>query len=158
MKKETLISTVLNEEKNIEYFINSIINQTKKPKEFIIVDGGSEDKTFDILKKIAKKNKWIKLYQIRGLNISEGRNYAIKKAKGEIIITCDAGGKFKKDWLEKMLQGFNGEVGFQFFKIRLHNAGFVVDCKYNLIHTHFCKALNNMFNYWLLMYRYERFW
>jgi glycosyltransferase involved in cell wall biosynthesis len=141
--KETLISTVLNEEKNIEYFINSIINQTKKPKEFIIVDGGSEDKTFDILKKIAKKNKWIKLYQIRGLNISEGRNYAIKKAKGEIIITCDAGGKFKKDWLEKMLRGFNGEVGFGVNKPLIKNDFHKALAKV-ILHKNVCGSSRNM--------------
>ena len=110
--KISLISTVLNEDKNIDFFIKSIINQIKKPDEFIIVDGGSTDKTYQILKKFSKKYKWIKVFQKKGFNISQGRNYAIKKAKNGVIATCDAGGKYRKDWLEKLTVGFNGEVSF----------------------------------------------
>lgn len=110
--KISLISTVLNEDKNIDFFIKSIIKQKKRPEEFIIVDGGSTDKTYQILKEFSKKNKWIKIFQKKGFNISQGRNYAIKKAKNDVIVTCDAGGKYRKDWLEKLTKGFNGQVSF----------------------------------------------
>ncbi len=110
--KISLINTVLNEDKNIDFFIKSIIKQKKRPEEFIIIDGGSTDKTYQILKKFSKKYKWIKTYQIKGLNISQGRNYAIKKAKNDVIATCDAGGKYRRDWLEKLTKGFNGQVSF----------------------------------------------
>ena len=143
MKETSLISTVLNEESNIEYFMNSIINQTIKPKEFIMVDGGSKDKTFDIIKKLSKKNKWIKPFQVKGLNISQGRNYAIKKAKGEIIVTCDAGGKFKGDWFEKMLSGFNGEVGFGVDKPLVKNKFHKALAKV-ILHKNVCGSSRNM--------------
>jgi glycosyltransferase involved in cell wall biosynthesis len=113
--KISLISTVLNEEKVIKYFINSIVKQTKKPDEFIIVDGGSKDKTYKILKEISKNHYWIKVYQKIGANISEGRNYAIKKSKNGIIVVCDSGTIYKKDWLEKLIKEFkekNADVGF----------------------------------------------
>ncbi len=110
--KVSLICTVKNEEDNIRQFMNSIIHQTRKPDEFIIVDGGSTDNTYNILKEYAKKYKWIKVYQVKGANISEGRNYAIKRSKYDIIAVCDAGTKYKKDWLEKLVAGFNGQVSF----------------------------------------------
>jgi glycosyltransferase involved in cell wall biosynthesis len=110
--KISIISTVLNEEKNIEKFMTSIINQTKRPNEFIIVDGGSKDKTYEILKKFSRKDGWIKAYQKKNANISQGRNYAILKTKNDIIAVCDAGGEYKKDWLEKLSKGFNGQVSF----------------------------------------------
>ncbi len=110
--KISLISTVLNEDKNLDFFIKSIIKQKKRPEEFIIVDGGSTDKTFEILKTYSKKHKWIKIFQKKGFNISQGRNYAIKKAKNDVIATCDAGGKYREDWLEKLAEGFNGQVSF----------------------------------------------
>ena len=53
--KSSFITTVFNEENNIEAFIDSVLNQTKSPDEIIIVDGGSTDKTLEILKSIAKK-------------------------------------------------------------------------------------------------------
>lgn len=102
MKKEkvSLICTVKNEESGIKEFMESIIKQTLLPDEFIIVDGGSTDKTFEILKKLAKKYKWIKVYQVKGANIAQGRNYAIEKSKGEIIAVCDAGCVIDKNWLK----------------------------------------------------------
>ncbi len=110
--KVSLISTVFNEEKNIKEFVESLADQTKKPDEFIIVDGGSDDGTFDTLKDLARKYKWMKTYQVKGANISKGRNYAISRTKNEIIVSVDAGSKYKGDWLENLVNGFNGEVSF----------------------------------------------
>lgn len=105
-QKISVIATVLNEEKSIEKFLNSTINQTKKPDEFIIVDGGSKDKTFKILKKYAKKYKWIKVYQEKGASIGKGRNIAIEKTKNEIIAVTDAGCILDKNWLKNITKPF----------------------------------------------------
>lgn len=112
--KTSLICPVLNEEKNIKKFLDSIIKQTIKPCEVLIVDGGSKDKTFEILKKYSKKYKWIKAYKKIGYNIAQGRNYAISKSKGDIIFTGDSSTEFEKDWIEKILEEFEkgGEVVF----------------------------------------------
>lgn len=111
-KKISLICTVFNEEENIKEFVESLTRQTRKPDEFIIVDGGSSDKTFEILKNIQKKYKLIKIFQKKGANISQGRNLAISEAKNDIIAVCDAGGKYREDWLQQMDVGFNGQVSF----------------------------------------------
>jgi len=121
MKKVSLICTLFNEEKNVKYFMNSIVNQNEKPGEFIIIDGGSKDKTYPILKNFSKKYKWIKVFQVKGANISKGRNYAIKKSKNEIIAVCDAGGEYRRDWLKKLVGGFNGKVSFGIDKPRIRN-------------------------------------
>lgn len=110
--KISVISTVYNEEKNIAKFLDSILQQTKKPEEIIIVDGGSKDRTFDILKNYAKKNKIMKIFQENGLNIAQGRNFAIRKTKNEIIIGADAGTKYKKDWVENLTKKFDADLGF----------------------------------------------
>jgi glycosyltransferase involved in cell wall biosynthesis len=121
MKNVSLICTVYNEEKNLDFFLKSIINQTKLPKEFIIVDGGSKDKTYGLLKELSKKYKWIKVFQEMRANISRGRNFAVEKAKNEVILVCDAGGEYKRDWIEKMIEGFNGEVSFGMDEPRITN-------------------------------------
>lgn len=105
-QKISLITTVLNEEKSIEAFLNSIIKQTKKPDEVIIVDGGSTDRTYEILKRYAKKYKWIKVYQVKGASIGKGRNIAIEKAKNEIIAVTDAGCILDKNWLKNITKPF----------------------------------------------------
>lgn len=111
-KKVSVICTVLNEEKNMEKFLKSIELQTRKPDEVVIVDGGSQDKTYKIIKDFAKKHKWLKPFQLKKSNISKGRNYAISKTKNEIIVGTDAGTKYEKNWLEELTMHFKGGLGF----------------------------------------------
>ena len=99
--KISLCTIVLNEEKTIEKLLESLLSQTLKPLEIIIVDGGSTDNTINIITKFQKKHPLIKLY-IKKSNIPEARNFAIKKAKGDLIAFIDAGCFAKKDWLEKL--------------------------------------------------------
>lgn len=99
----SVISTVLNEEKTIRSFLDSILNQTFSPDEIIIVDGGSKDKTFDILVEYSKKHSNLKVYRMENSNIAQGRNHAIRKAKGLIIVTADAGCEYEKNYIKKMV-------------------------------------------------------
>ncbi|MEM5855111.1 MAG: glycosyltransferase [Candidatus Aenigmatarchaeota archaeon] len=107
--KVSLITTVKNEETNIKEFLNSIVNQIKKPDEFIIVDGGSTDKTLEIIKNYAKKHKWIKVFQKKA-SIGKGRNIAIQKAKSEIIAVTDCGCILDKNWLKNITKPFINKV------------------------------------------------
>jgi glycosyltransferase involved in cell wall biosynthesis len=107
--KSSFIATVFNEEKNIESFLNSILSQTKSPDEIVIVDGGSTDDTYNILKKYSKKNKIIKIYQEKGANIARGRNVAVKNSKGDIILVSDAGCIIDKNWVKETLSYFPKE-------------------------------------------------
>jgi len=104
--KVSLITTVLNEKNTIDEFMKSVISQTKKPDEFIIVDGGSTDGTYEILKKYSKRYKWIKVFQEKGASIGRGRNIAIEKSKNEIIACTDAGCILDKNWLKEITRPF----------------------------------------------------
>ncbi len=110
--KISVISTVKNENQNITAFANSVLKQTRKPDEFIIVDGGSTDGTWQTLNALAKKNKNLKVIQREGANISTGRNIAIKNAKNPVIATVDGGSKYDINWLKELERGFNGKVSF----------------------------------------------
>lgn len=57
--KIVLISPVRNEEHYLEKTIESVANQKLTPKEWLIVDDGSTDKTPEILQKAAEKYSWI---------------------------------------------------------------------------------------------------
>lgn len=105
------ITTVLNEEKNIELLLNSLLFQKKRPDEVIIVDGGSKDQTVKIIKdwilKIRSEEfkKKIKLVVKTG-NRSMGRNEAIKRAKSEIIVSSDSGCILDKNWIKNIVEPF----------------------------------------------------
>jgi glycosyltransferase involved in cell wall biosynthesis len=108
--KVSLVTTVLNEEKTIEKFLDSVISQTRKPEEVVIVDGGSTDETLEKVQKFKSskvQNKLkIKILQIKGANRAEGRNEGIREATGEIIAIADAGCILEKDWLEEIVKPF----------------------------------------------------
>lgn len=82
----SIITTVLNDEKNISNCLSSVIEQKiTKNFEHIIVDGGSNDNTLSIVNKFKKKNKHIKLYIKKNLSIYDGINLGIKKSKFKYI-------------------------------------------------------------------------
>lgn len=105
--KTSLVCTVLNEEKTIQGLIDSISNQSALPNEVIFVDGGSNDKTTEIIHKNIKifSQLNIKLIIKKG-NRSVGRNEAIKKSKGNIILSTDAGCVLDKKWVENIIKPF----------------------------------------------------
>lgn len=90
----SLVSIVMptyNSEKTIVDSINSVINQTYKNWELLVVDDISTDKTVDIVKSFALKDSRIKLYilNIKG-GASIARNVAIDKSKGRYISFLDS--------------------------------------------------------------------
>lgn len=112
--KVAFITTVLNEERNILFFLKSIAVQTRQPDEIIIVDGGSTDKTLDKIKEWISKirslslKKKIKVYVRKG-NRSVGRNGGIKRAKSDIIACSDSGCILDKNWLRNIAKPFKNE-------------------------------------------------
>ena len=86
-EKVTLITTVKNEEISIGKFLDSILRQTKRPDEIIIVDAHSNDKTPEIIQKLKVKVQNYKLkfktFRKKG-NRSLGRNLAISKSSNDI--------------------------------------------------------------------------
>lgn len=99
----SVIVTVLNESDNITRLTDALLQQSKKPQEIIIVDGGSSDDTFEKLKSLAKKHSNFKVFQKNG-NRSVGRNFAISKSSGNWIAITDAGCVPEKNWLENLIK------------------------------------------------------
>ena len=82
--KVSVVVTTKNEEKNIKNCLKSIISQTYKNTEVIVVDNNSTDNT----KKIAKK--YTDLVFNKGPERSAQRNFGAKKAKGKYFLFLDA--------------------------------------------------------------------
>jgi teichuronic acid biosynthesis glycosyltransferase TuaG len=102
-KKELKVSIILpnyNSSKTIKETISSVLNQTYKNWELIIVDDNSDTKTKSILFKF-KKFKKIKIFY---LNKNKGaaycRNLAIKKSKSYYIAYIDSDDLWKKNKLD----------------------------------------------------------
>lgn len=102
----SLIIPVKNEERYIADLLDSILEQTKKPDEIVITDGGSIDKTVDIINEYTKKGMPIKLIEAGDSLPGKGRNIAIQNAKNDIIAMTDGGIILNRDWLEKVTEPF----------------------------------------------------
>ena len=72
-----------NSEKTIKESLDSFFRQTLHHKELLIIDGGSTDKTIDIINNYQNKNIIFEI--IKNLGLYESINYGIKKATGSII-------------------------------------------------------------------------
>jgi len=97
--------TVLNEEGSISALLDSLVNQSLKASEIVIVDGGSSDKTVEIIRHCQKKSNGIKLI-IEKSSRAEARNIAVEIAKGDIIAMTDAGCVADKDWIKNLTKPF----------------------------------------------------
>ena len=90
MKKDTIsiIVPIYNAEKYIEKCLDSLINQTKKELEIILINDGSKDKTEEIIKKY--KDDRIRYFKNKNQGIGKTRNFGIEKATGEYLMFIDS--------------------------------------------------------------------
>jgi glycosyltransferase involved in cell wall biosynthesis len=97
----SVVVTVRNEASAIHGLLDSLRTQTVPPSEVVIVDGGSADGTVERIESYRPPLP-LKLLIREGANISQGRNEAIKAAKGQIIVSTDAGVRLVPNWLEEL--------------------------------------------------------
>ena len=93
--KVSIITVCLNSEKTIINTLNSVLSQSYKNIEHIIVDGGSTDNTLSILKKYPCKNK--KIIIKKNSTIYEAMNEGIKNSKGELISILNSDDFYNND-------------------------------------------------------------
>ena len=117
--KTSIIIPTYNEEKDIQKCMESLLVQSHKDFELIIVDDGSTDKTREIVKQLSSKNKRIKLILGKHGGPGASRNLGAKKAKGKVLVFVDSDMSFPKDFIQNLtkpiLKGevFGTQDGFQ---------------------------------------------
>lgn len=91
MVKVSIITPVYNVEECIERCINSVINQTYKDFELLLIDDGSKDKSTDIAKNLLEKSEVnYKIITQNNSGVSAARNKGIEEASGEYITFLDS--------------------------------------------------------------------
>lgn len=100
----TLIVPIFNVEKFLIQCINSIINQTYKNIEIILVNDGSSDSSGKIANNFAKDDERISVFHIENKGVSAARNLGINEATGEYIVFVDSDDYLLPDFIEYMLK------------------------------------------------------
>ena len=89
-KKISVIIPVYNAEKYIRETLDSIIKQSYKNLEIILIDNGSKDRSPDIIQKYEAKYPEIHMIEGSGKGPGASRNRGLKLAKGDYIVFADA--------------------------------------------------------------------
>ena len=103
MKKVSIIIPVYNAEKYLERCINSVINQTLKDIEVILINDGSKDNSQHIIDKYKKKYEdIIKTKTITNSGAANARNVGLELAEGEYIGFIDSDDYVERNMFEKL--------------------------------------------------------
>lgn len=88
----TVIIPTYNREDSIIRTLQSILNQSYRPLDIVIIDDGSQDNTKDIIQPYlaVDNNCSIRYFYQKNAGVSAARNYGIKMARGEYISFCDS--------------------------------------------------------------------
>jgi glycosyltransferase involved in cell wall biosynthesis len=117
IQRQELISVIIpvfNASKFIHKAVDSILNQSYKKLELILIDDGSEDNSLKIINWYKKKYKHIKIVSQKNYGAGIARNQGIDIAKGKYIMFLDADDFFEKGCCANALK-----------QIQKHNADFV---------------------------------
>ncbi|MDY4996090.1 MAG: glycosyltransferase family A protein [Bacilli bacterium] len=105
MDKISVIVPVYNAEKFIDKCIESVINQTYKEIELILVNDGSKDNSLKILQKYEKQYpKMIKVFNQTNKGVGAARNLGIKHVSGKYIFFLDSDDWIELDYLVKLYE------------------------------------------------------
>ncbi len=105
MKKEIAVSVIVpvfNVEKYVSRCIDSILNQTLKNIEIIIIDDGSTDKSLNICKEYESKNTNINVIHQENMGLTAVRRKGLSVAKGEFAVFVDSDDYISESMCEDM--------------------------------------------------------
>ncbi|WP_294084500.1 glycosyltransferase family 2 protein [uncultured Actinobacillus sp.] len=86
----SIVVPVYNVEQYLDYCVESLVNQTYKNIEILLIDDGSSDNSGKIADEWAKKDKRIRVFHKENGGLSDSRNYGVAQAKSEWIMFIDS--------------------------------------------------------------------
>ena len=95
MVKISIVIPIYNAEDHLQRCVDSVLNQTEKNIEIILVDDGSKDNSIEIFKNYLNQDKRVQLIHQENSGVSAARNRGIEQACGEYIGFIDS-----DDWIE----------------------------------------------------------
>ncbi len=99
----SVIVPVYNAEKFIKRCIDSILCQTYKSFELVLVNDGSKDRSLDIMQEYADNDSRIKIYSQENKGVAAARNTGLLNSTGDYILYVDSDDWIEPDALERLL-------------------------------------------------------
>jgi len=105
MFEVSVIVPVKNEEATIEALLAGLLAQTHLPAEIVITDGGSTDRTKELIREWQRKSPVpVHLIETAQALPGRGRNLAIRQARYDWVACIDAGIVPARDWLKRLVE------------------------------------------------------
>ena len=98
----SVIVPVYNAEKYIEHCIQSLLEQTYKNFELILVNDGSKDRSLELCKAFAEKDRRVKVYDRQNGGASAARNTGLERMEGQYVVFVDSDDYVSKSYLENL--------------------------------------------------------
>lgn len=105
-RKITVLMPVYNEENYLKYSIESVLKQTYKNYDFIIINDGSTDNSENIILQYAEIDSRIKYYKLSRSGFAKALNFGLNVSETDIIIRMDADDIALPQLLESQLKYF----------------------------------------------------
>lgn len=123
MEKISVVVPVYNAASFINTCINSILNQSYRYFELLLINDGSKDESFKIIKEAEKKDSRIKVYTQENYGASATRNRGIEIASGSYITFIDSDDFVDKNYLEVLYENIkdNDVVISGYKKVDMNN-------------------------------------
>ncbi len=109
MFKVSVIVPVYNSEKYIDRCVKSLINQTYRELQIILVDDFSTDKTKEICLKYSQLDSRISIIDSEREGVSAARNTGIRCSEGKYICFLDSDDEYELNFVEKMIENIEKE-------------------------------------------------
>lgn len=139
----SIIVPVYNSDRYLEECLNSILSQTYRNFELIVVNDGSLDNSLEVAECIANKDYRIKVFNKKNGGVSSARNFGMDRSMGDYIIFVDADDIVDNDFAELMIENITDES--------MGICGFVYDCP-NSNKKYISRQKVTKENFWFKMY------
>lgn len=119
----SIIIPIYNTEKYLGYCLNSVVSQTYRQMEIILVNDGSTDGSLTICQNYAKIDDRISIITIKNGGVSNARNVGLNAAKGEFVQFVDSDDVIRFDMVEsfvKLMEMYQVDLavcGFKMIKL-----------------------------------------
>ena len=128
-KKISVIVPIYKVEQYLNECVESIVNQTYKNLEILLVDDGSPDNCGKMINEWEKKDSRIKALHKANGGLGDARNYGFAHSLGEYIAFIDSDDYVEKTYLEKLIKVLEKKdadiAGCRFYRNKKDNSGFL---------------------------------
>ena len=127
--KVSIVIPVYNTEAYVEDTILSIVNQSLRDSEIIVINDGSTDNSLPVIEKLAEKDPRIRIYSQENQGLSAARNAGIEHANGKYLYFMDSDDLLDPDALEQCVKKCEANnLDFLFFDAETFSDDKQFDC------------------------------